>query len=289
MKARLLIAGLLLALFATPAGAVINGTPDRDGHPNVGLLAFDPDAEGRRLPVALCTGAVLTESVFLTAAHCITAAFVPPGSQWVVTLQAGEEAAPVYEPGFLPDDFPFRVTVPVLRSSHAIVHPKFDPETRKDDVAVVLFEGTPFQGVDPVTLPGLRELDRLLALDRNDQRHATLVGYGAELVVHEGQTRLFVPGYRQAGTAPFEGLTGHTLLLGGTTDGGLCAGDSGSPQFMDFDGSQLAVGVASKGVCSGGRGFSPGTSRSQRLDTADVRRFLSNFVTLTPTSRHDPG
>lgn len=278
MRARLLAATVLVAVtMAGPAEAVIGGEPDGDAHPNVGLLAFDRDGEGARPPVAVCTGSVVADDVFLTAAHCITAAFVPTGSQWVATLDSG----PLFEPGFLPDDFPFLVTAPVQRATHAIVHPEYDPETRKNDIAVLLFAGAPFEAVTPVVLPGLRELDRLLAHDRLDGREATLVGYGADLVIEESQTRLFLSGVRQAGTARFNSLTGHSLFLHGTDDGGLCAGDSGSPQFMDFDGSRLAVAVSSRGVCHGGRGFSPGLSRSQRLDTATVRQFISRFVDLS--------
>src|SRR5688500_14935816 len=65
-----LLAGLVLS---APAGAVDNGVPDGDAHPNVGLLAFDIDGEGPTPPFALCTGSVISDHAFLTAAHCIAA------------------------------------------------------------------------------------------------------------------------------------------------------------------------------------------------------------------------
>ena len=40
------VAMLGVLLVATPAEAIVNGEPDGDAHPNVGLLAFDVDAEG---------------------------------------------------------------------------------------------------------------------------------------------------------------------------------------------------------------------------------------------------
>lgn len=282
MKTRLvlvsLIGSLVVGLAALPGGAIINGRPDGGGHPNVGLLAFDPDGEGPVPPFILCTGSVLADDAFLTAAHCITAPFVPPGSQWVVSLQAGGPGDTVYEPGFIPEDFPLAVTAPAVRSIGVAVHPKFDPRTRKNDVAVVRFPAGTFAGVDPVVLPGLRQLDRLLARNRLDGRELTLVGYGADLVVDEDQTRLFAPGYRQVGAAPFEGLTGHSLLLRGTDEGGLCVGDSGSPQLLVLHDAELAVSVQSRGVCGGGAGFEPGVSRSQRLDTPAVQRFLAKVL-----------
>jgi hypothetical protein len=214
MKSRIFAAVLFLAVaVAAPAEAIINGQPDGDAHPNVGLLAFDPDGEGGLPPIGWCTGSVLADDVFLTAAHCITAPFIPPGSQWVVTLKGGGPGDTVADPGFFPDDFPFEVTVPMVRSTGVAVHPKFDPASRRHDVAVVLFPEGTFEDVVPVSLPSIRQLDRLLARDRLDGLELTLVGYGAAPVFGQDPIRLFVPGFRQVGSAPFEGLSGHSLFL----------------------------------------------------------------------------
>lgn len=59
-------AGALALALSGPALAVTNGTPDGNNHPYVGLLVFD-DANG---PAWRCTGALLTPTVVLTAAHC---------------------------------------------------------------------------------------------------------------------------------------------------------------------------------------------------------------------------
>ena len=93
---------LALSLLATlvlsaPAGAVDNGVPDGDRHPNVGLLGFDFDAEGESPPFFLCTGSVLSDRVFLTAAHCIDV--FDDTVQWVASLEPGAPQHPAYTPG----------------------------------------------------------------------------------------------------------------------------------------------------------------------------------------------
>ena len=83
--------------------------PDFDGHPNVGMMGFDVDGPGPEPTVAWCTGTVVsTDSVFLTASHCLTD--FPPGTRFAVTLDAGAPATPMYRPGRIFDDFPYPMT-----------------------------------------------------------------------------------------------------------------------------------------------------------------------------------
>jgi Trypsin len=39
----------------------------------VGALGVDPDGDGPQTPQIWCSGSVVSDSVFLTAAHCIVA------------------------------------------------------------------------------------------------------------------------------------------------------------------------------------------------------------------------
>jgi Trypsin len=268
MKA--LAASLLATLaIAAPAAAVDNGVPDGPRHPNVGLLGFDFDAEGPEPPYFLCSGSVLSDRAFLTAAHCID---VLGDVQEVVTLEPGSPQDPVFEPGVAFDDFPFAITVPVQRPLATIVHPRFDPDTRHHNVAVLLFAPRTFR-VHPVTLPPLRLLE-LLRIPRL-ARHAsfTLVGYGSDPDYSAGDPRFVLDGYRQTATAPFKALTANDLLLQGADvsgQGGLCIGDSGSPQFLGP--TNIAVSLLS---------FDGDTCRdpvSQRLDTRAEQRFLEPYV-----------
>src|SRR6266704_5718463 len=61
------VCAAVLAL-AAPAGAITYGTPDGNGHPEVGaLLAPQPYPDGTW---ATCSGTLIAPTVFLTAAHC---------------------------------------------------------------------------------------------------------------------------------------------------------------------------------------------------------------------------
>ena len=111
-------------LAATPAFAIDEGVPDRAGHPYVGVLAADPDGDGPQAPFIWCSGFVVSDSVFVTAAHCIVSQ--PPEAAWYVSLAAGSPKTPILEPGVFPDDgFNFTFLVPLERASKVVTHPDF--------------------------------------------------------------------------------------------------------------------------------------------------------------------
>ena len=238
---------------ARPAHAIVGGMPDGDGHPNVGLLAFDVDGAGPAPPFVLCTGSVISDSAFLTAAHCIA---VAPAAQWSVTLAPGSPADPVTDTGTLWDDFPFAVRVPVTSADEVVVHPEAD-------LAVLRFAPGTF-AVEPVALPGARHLDR--AFETGEE--LTLVGYGTG--GHIGAGRFPFLGHRRTVSVPMIALTPRYLRFLATAAGGACYGDSGSPQLLD--------GVAVSIFAGGPPMMCRGAGRGERLDTARARAFLEPFV-----------
>jgi len=76
------IALMAVLAVAAPARAITYGTPDGDGHPEVGaLLAPQAYSDGTW---AACSGTLISPTVFLTAAHCdlgvsrVAVTFDPP-------------------------------------------------------------------------------------------------------------------------------------------------------------------------------------------------------------------
>ena len=70
MRGKLVVVRWVVAFLVavSPVLAVTNGRPDGNGHPYVGLaIQFIPDSPGT---VFVCSGAALSDTRFLTAAHC---------------------------------------------------------------------------------------------------------------------------------------------------------------------------------------------------------------------------
>ena len=198
---------------AVPALAVDEGVPDFGGHANVGLMGFDVDGDGPEPTVAWCSGTVVSDDVFLTAAHCLIN--FPAGTSFAVTLEPGAPATPVYRPGRIFDDFPYPFSTDLPFASKAVLHPKFGgDELRTHDVGVLVFPPDTFKDVRPVELPRAGMLERLQLRDRAFR----LVSYGGDPEWgNGGEPVIIAEGYRQTATAPFKRLTAAQLQLDGRT------------------------------------------------------------------------
>ena len=276
MKALAIAASLLVSLvLSASAVAVDNGVPDGHRHPNVGMLGFDFDAEGGSPPYFLCTGSVLSDRAFLTAAHCIDV--FDDTVQWVASLEPGHPSEPAYMPGFVFDDFPFEITADVERPVATIVHPGFDPETLEHDLAVLVFAPGTFD-VRPIELPRPRLLDAHARQGQLETASFTLVGYGADPDHSTQPPRYFARGYRQTASAAFLAIDSRQLqLVGAGGRGGLCLGDSGSPQLLP--GTRIAVSQLSA------VGDTCQEIIAQRLDVPADRGFLARYANGSRSAR----
>lgn len=263
-KATSLLFIITLLSVAAPASAVDNSVLDRTRHA-VGLLGFDVDGPGPIGPFVLCSGFVISDHAFATAAHCVVP-MEPLGVSFVVTLESGTPDDPVAPPGIFNlllynfTDFPILVDT-VMATGH-YVHPNFDPVTRANDVAVIQFPAGTFT-VRPVRLPEEGFLDRLDTVGVLYEVPIGLAGYGGDEDL--GNFEFAIAGYRKRGFGVAAELTEQSLIMGTNEimDSINLPGDSGSPQFV----LGRAVSLASHSHIY-----------KQRLDTPLVLSFLAGFV-----------
>lgn len=242
---------------------IINGEPTGSGSfGNVGALLFDFGGDGITGDDALCSGSLIADTVFLTAAHCVKNSFVPAGAQLYVS--------------FNPDLFQKPLRAIAAKAFF------FDPGFGHDegdlhDVAVVILPAGKTKGIAPLKLPRAGLLDDLAARNGLKDQIFLNVGYGVDATLR-GVPGFTFDGVRKVSKSPFQALEPFWLWLNmnsnATNLGGDCFGDSGSPKFFLED-STLIVATVTSGdaVCRA-------TSKDYRLDTSTPRAFLGQFVSL---------
>jgi hypothetical protein len=251
-----LILVLLLAASIGTVGAVRNGEPDGDGHPQVGIMVaadFDTGSAWR------CSGALISPTVFLTAGHCTYGADIA----WVwfeseITAGMG---------------WPFSGDI----TGTPYAHPDYnDNAFFLHDVGVVILD-EPISGVDYASVPEEGILD-LLATRRGVQDTSiTAVGYGLQRVrvnpagpdFTQSDLRRDVADLKFIGVHGTVGISeGTTVIVSNNANGGTCFGDSGGPLFLNDSLTIVAVNsFVMNGNCEGiGGGY--------RIDQADDLAFI---------------
>jgi Trypsin len=268
------LACLTALILAAPAGAIVGGEPDGNGHPNVGMLV-GYDEIG---PYYHCSGTLVAPSVFLTAAHCL------PGDPEVgdpleIRISFLSEF-PIGENEF----GPFPIVDPFVTGS-SVAHPAHDGDAPFDevyvsnDIGVVLLDQAAsevFPGIMPAPLPPLAYLEA--GGRRQADRDFTLVGYGIQGQIRPQKPNFFVDFTRRRADMKEKAYLPPSMIAlrgvpnaGPATGKGVgCSGDSGGAVF------QGALVVA---VNSGGD-FCDHHTFAGRLDTGSARSFLSAFVSL---------
>jgi hypothetical protein len=257
--ATLLLSATAVLANAAPAAAIVNGAPDGDAHPNVGLLVGVIPGVGV-FPV--CSGTLIAPRVFLTAGHC-TGYLQANGMTWAaVTFDSAATGLSTFHPGML-------ATHPLFNKSQS------DPA---DLGVLVLFEPV---DITPAQLPSLGQLDAMNVDKGLDDQAFSAVGYGAIGWVHAeeptpGGKEWYSDFVRRVSSPGFKALNENRLHLSQNPSldlGGTCYGDSGGPNFIG--GTNVIAGTTMTGdhVCRS-------TNIIYRLDTPTARSFLENFLTL---------
>jgi secreted trypsin-like serine protease len=250
---------LVLALgLAGIANAITFGEPDGNLHPNVGVMVLQFPDGSRAL---LCSGSLIADKVFLTAAHCtnyLSANDVDPHDIWVS-----------FDSVVGPDATLYRGTYKVNPNYG---HDEADP----NDVAVVVFDD-PVPGVPPARLPTAGLLDQMKDTGTLKRQPFTAVGYGT---VRDDKTggphSLADNNERRFVVQSFLALKPAWIQLSmnpSTGNGGTCYGDSGGPHFIGDTNVIAAITVTGDRWCRA-------TDVDYRMDTESARSYLSQFVDL---------
>jgi hypothetical protein len=252
----LLLVLAVALLFAPSTMAITYGVPDGDGHPGVGALVAEFDGQKE----AVCSGTLISPTVFLTAAHC-TAALKSWGitNVWVTFDSVFDAEHGSFIHG-------------QMRTNPGYNHRQSDT----GDIAVILLDVP--QYTRPIAqLPTARQFDLMAA--KNGFRGQTFraVGYGTqELVFTTGKPYLGPGGTRRTSVSSFDALTDAWLHLSGNPakgDGGTGYGDSGGPNFLGESNVIAGLTVTGDTMCRA-------TNVIYRLDTPTARGFLAPYVTL---------
>lgn len=253
MKRGLLALALLAAaVFASAALAITYGEPDDGRHPYVGALVGTFSSG----TFPYCSGTLISPTVFLTAAHCAE------GDRVTVTFDE------VYS------------SSSKLHAGTWHQHPGYyNAEGNPLDVAVVVFD-KPVRGVTPARLPTENLLSQMKAAGTlNKSTQFTSVGYGAtEDDPPHGDFDFNFPDARMFSIGFYNALGPGYLRISQnphTGSGGTCYGDSGGPQFLGGEDSNLVVSVTVTGDV-----FCKSTNVVQRIDIPEVRSFLAQHVAL---------
>jgi V8-like Glu-specific endopeptidase len=236
-------------------------TPDFT-HTGVGALVFPRPDNGNIWN--LCSGALISPTVFLTAGHCIEGAQyyadagVPIGVSFDQQLTNGS---------------------PVIAASAMYLDPNYKPPhyNLNDDMhdlgVIILSQPVTDRPIYSMVSPGTLQPGTI-----HPGTAITPVGYGVDPNGLSG-----VPGYNQINTMSrdygklkYVNSSTAWLTANQTAGDGVCFGDSGGPSFMTFNGKERIVGV---GSIINGYDCNEMTWL-YRVDTAADRAFLGQFVTL---------
>ena len=267
-----LVGGVLI--FAPfQVSAIVYGFVDTNNvFANTGAFIVRSPTTGNIFPI--CSGALISPTAFLTASHC--------------TTFYENDLAPLGYTAHVSFDNP--IPFGSLTSKHTqllpvvqvVTNPAFNQaQSDPGDIGVLLVDDRHTRGLTPVTLPPAGLLDQLAAQNGLNDAVFTPVGYGLQNRVVGGGPPFFQdrnPVPRMYAFSAFNALGAAFMRLSqnpSTGSGGTCFGDSGGPNFFNYNGQRLlaAITITGDAVCRS-------TNTVYRLDTASARDFLAPYVEL---------
>jgi hypothetical protein len=273
---------LACALAAAFVGAII--TPHRvkaitygfvdtnNTYKNAGAFIVKSPTTGNIFPI--CSGTLISPTVFLTASHCTVFFENDLALRGFTAFVSFDNPIPF---GDLTDRRTKLIPVAQVVSNPGYNQSQSDP----GDIAVLLVRSNDTRGITPAALPTAGLLDQLAAQQRLQSAVFTPVGYGLQNRVVGGGVPFFQdvnPIPRMFAFSSFNSLNPAFLRLSqnpSTGNGGTCFGDSGGPNFFNYGGARIlaAITITGDSVCRS-------TNVTYRLDTASARNFLAPYVAL---------
>jgi Trypsin len=243
---------------------------DRDGDPST------PDAVRW-----VCSGTMISDTVFLTAAHCTTD--WPEGTRLGVSL--AQNTQDEIDTAAETESTPRGVFNAVAVEGTPHSDPAYPgPASNPHDIAVLTFDGAEQPGdrwdFEAATLPTAGQLSDLRPRERNALDYM-VVGYGTnEAARGPGGHTHPGGGVRMEAPLGFDSLTKSWLKLDMHAthgNGGACYGDSGGPNFGRIDGQLVLLGTTITGdtPCYA-------TNVTYRMDTPSARSFLRDQGVTLP-------
>ena len=261
-----ILAFIIAILFGSsaPALAISYGEPDGDGHPFVGsMVARLPD--GRLLQ--WCSGTLIAENVFLTASHCTA-----PVDQFLAS-RPGAELLVTFDPT-ISESGTFYTGTWYTNPKYSNFQGKYG-RSDPGDIAVIVLDQAP--GITPARLPTAGFLDELKKSHSLATTRFTTVGYGDIRETNRtGFQGILNNLDRNRVDQGFLSLTPAWLNLSmnlATGNGGTCYGDSGGPNYLEYNGVLYQAGITSWGdsPCAS-------TNVTYRVDIPATQDFLQWVV-----------